>query len=262
VEGKSLYRLFSSDGTADRLCYSGVIPFINREEMLLQTVKLVAQLNLPALKLKVVDRQSGIAQLQRIRSVLGPEIDIRVDANGAFTAREALAFIDQARPLNISAVEQPVAKDDLEGLQTVSSASDLPIIADESMYTDRGPQYLIDNHICDGINIRLSSCGGFVKAYALYQRAVARKMMVVLGSHVGETAILSFAGRHLAMLCPAAVHLEGSFSKYVLQADLVNTDVSFGINGEAPKPSGAGLGITIEPSMIARWSIPFAVVHA
>lgn len=261
-EGQALYRFFIDDSKTDRLYFSGVIPFISREDRFLQTLQLVRQLKLSALKLKVVDLESGIAQLKQIRSVLGPDIDIRVDANCAFTSRAALTFIEQAAPLAISAVEQPVAKDDLEGLKTVSAASRIPIIADESMYTTRGPQYLIENHICDGINIRLSSCGGFIKAYELYQQAVSHKIIVVLGSHVGETAILSFAGRHLAMLCPEAIHLEGSFSKYVLKTDLVKDDVSFGINGKAPTPSGTGLGVAIEPSLIAEWSVPFAALHS
>ena len=262
LRGQTLYRLFRSDREADRLCFSGVIPFISREDVFLQTLKLVQQLNLPSLKLKVVDPHSGIAQLKLIRLALGPDIDIRVDANCAFTPRAAMTFIEQAQPMAISAVEQPVAKEDLDGLKSVSAASEIPIIADESMYTTRGPQFLIERHICDGINIRLSSCGGFLKAYDLYQQAISRKMKVVLGSHVGETAILSFAGRHLAMLCPEAIHLEGSFSKYVLKNDLVKNDVSFGINGEAPKPAGAGLGVTIEPSMVAKWSVPVTVVHS
>lgn len=262
LERQTLYRLFDSDCTTDRLYFSGVIPFLSREDVFLQTVKLVQQLNLPALKLKVVDRQSGIAQLRRIRSVLGQDVDIRVDANCAFTPQAAMAFIEQAKPMKLSAIEQPVAKEDLDGLKTVSAASEIPIIADESMYTTRGPQYLIENHICDGLNIRLSSCGGFLKAYDIYQRAISRKMMVVLGSHVGESAILSFAGRHLAMLCPKATYLEGSFSKYVLKADLVDVDVSFGLNGEAPIPTGAGLGIAIDPALIAKWSVPFAVVNS
>jgi muconate cycloisomerase len=261
LEQQTLYRLFDGDCPTDGLFFSGVIPFIAREEMFLQTLRLVKQLNLPSLKLKVIDRQSGIAQLKRIRAELGPDIDVRVDANCAFTPRAAIAFIEQAAPMKLSAIEQPVAKEDLDGMKTVSAASEIPIIADESMYTAKGPQYLIDNHICDGLNIRLSSCGGFIKAHDLYQRAIAREMMVVLGAHVGETAVLSTAGRHLAVLCPKATYLEGAFSKYVLKADLVDTDVSFGLNGEAPIPTGAGLGITIDAATIDRWSAPYAAVQ-
>lgn len=262
LEQQTLYRLFDGHCPADGLFFSGVIPFIAREDVFLQTLKLVKQLNLPSLKLKVIDRQSGIAQIKRIRAALGPDVDVRVDANCAFTPRAAIAFIEEAATMKLSAVEQPVAKEDLDGMKTVSAASEIPIIADESMYAPKGPQYLIDNHICDGLNIRLSSCGGFIKALDLYRRAIARKMMVVLGAHVGETAVLSTAGRHLAMLCPKATYLEGAFSKYVLKADLVDTDVSFGLNGEAPIPTGAGLGITIDAASIDRWSALYAAVQA
>jgi L-Ala-D/L-Glu epimerase len=262
LERRTLYRLFDRDRRTDGLYYSGVIPFISREEVFLQTLGLVKQLKLPSVKLKVIDRQSGIDQLKRIRSVLGQDVELRVDANCAFTSQEALTFIEQAGPMKLSAFEQPVAKEDLDGLKAVSAASEIPIVADESMYTTGGPQYLIDNHICDGLNIRLSSCGGFLKAYDIYRRAISQKMMVVLGSHVGETAILSSAGRHLAMLCPQATYLEGAFSTYVLKTDLVDADVSFGLEGEAPIPAGAGLGIAVDPSVLARWSVPFAVVHS
>ena len=74
-QGQMLYRFFSGDSKTGRLCFSGVIPFICREDQFLQTLQLVQQLNLSALKLKVVDLESGIAQLKQIRSVIGPGID-------------------------------------------------------------------------------------------------------------------------------------------------------------------------------------------
>lgn len=126
------------------------------------------------------------------------------------------------------------------------------------MYTSRGPFYLIDNNICHGLNIRLSGCGGFQKAYNIYQQATLKNMTVVLGAHVGETAILSFAGRNLAIMCQEAKYLEGSFSKYVLKEDLVNEDISFGPGGVVPVPTGPGLGIEIETPAIENWSELYA----
>ena len=171
-----------------------------------------------------------------------------------------MAFIKRAKPIHLSNIEQPVAKDDLTGLKEVSENSEIPIIADESMYTQRGPFYLIENNICHGLNIRLSSCGGFRKAYTIYQQATLKNMTVVLGAHVGETAILSFAGRNLAMMCPEAKYLEGSFSKYVLKEDLVNKDISFGPGGVVPVPTDPGLGIEIRTSAIKNWSALYASI--
>ncbi len=261
VEQKTLYHLFINRHKMKSLTYSGVIPSIRSEKEFSTYIELVKKLKLTALKIKVIDIESSIAQLKTIRKMLGGDIQIRVDANCAFSVDAAMAFIKAAHRVHLSAIEQPVAKDDLNGLKKVSENSDIPIIADESMYTPKGPHYLIENDLCHGLNIRLSSCGGFQKAYTIYQRARLKHMIVVLGAHVGETAILSFAGRNLAVICPEAAYLEGSFSKYVLKEDLANENISFGLRGIAPVPTDAGLGIGIETAAIERWSQLFASIR-
>ncbi|WP_372678947.1 mandelate racemase/muconate lactonizing enzyme family protein [Desulfosarcina sp.] len=258
IEKQPVYRLFGQFSNNRMLSYSGVIPSTDKEQAFLQYIEMVRRLKLTSLKIKVVDLESGLAQLAIIREQLGSALDVRVDANAAFTADTAIQFIHRAEPMHLSAVEQPVPKDDLAGLKKVSDHSDIPIIADESMYTSKGPFYLIDNDICHGLNIRLSSCGGFRNAYHIYQRARSKQMTIVVGAHVGETAILSFAGRHLAMICEDARYLEGSFSTYVIQEDLVAEDISFGEGGVVPLLNRPGLGIEINPSAIAKWSERFA----
>jgi len=258
VENRPIYQLFDDFSNQRVLSYSGVIPSTDREQEFLKYVGLVRKLKLTSLKIKVVDLDSGLSQLAVLREQLGSDIEIRVDANAAFTADTAIQFIHSAKPINLSAIEQPVPKNDLAGLKKVSEHSDIPIIADESMYTSKGPFYLIDNDICHGLNIRLSSCGGFRKAYQIYQRARLKQMTIVVGAHVGETAILSFAGRNLAMICKDAKYLEGSFSKYVIQEDLVDEDISFGSGGMVPVVNRCGLGIEIKHSAIEKWSDRFA----
>ena len=258
LQNGPIYRLFTESVVRDEIVYSGVIPSIEKEDAFLKYVGLVKQLRLSSLKLKVTDASLGISQLKAIRSKLGADIALRVDANAAFNADAAIQFIQDARSLNLSAIEQPVAKDDLSGLKAVTANSDIPVIADESMYTPKGPFHLIDNDICHGLNIRLSSCGGFQKAHQIYEHATSNNMMIVLGAHVGETAILSYAGRNLALMCPSAHFFEGSFSKYVIQEDLVDEDISFGAGGVAAIPAEPGLGIEIDHATIEKWSDLFA----
>jgi muconate cycloisomerase len=255
---KSIYQLFNRKCREENLFYSGVIPSANDKDEFLKYVHLIKKLELPSLKIKVADAEIGISQLKMIRETLGQEIDIRVDANAAFTADTAIQFIKNAKSVNLSAIEQPVPKNDLVGLKEVSRHSEVPIIADESMYTSKGPFHLIDNDICHGLNIRLSSCGGFRRACQIYDKAILKKMMVVLGAHVGETAVLSFAGRNLAMICKDASYLEGSFSKYIIKEDLVDHDIAFGSGGIVPVPYKFGLGVEIKHKMIEKWSQLFA----
>lgn len=251
-----IWQLFTSDKSSDALFYSGVIPHFGHEYELLQFIEQIKKLEFRAVKVKIIDPEDGISQLKLVRKKLGSAIDVRIDANAAFSVEDAIKFVKRAKTIRLSAVEQPVQKNDLKGLKKVSRNSDIPIIADESMYTSEGPLYLIENDVCHGLNIRLSSCGGFRKALEIFQRAHAKNMTVVIGAHVGETAILSYAGRHFAVICPESRYLEGSFSRYVLKEDLVPENIAFGREGYAPTPIRSGLGIEIdETSIVARSSL-------
>ena len=262
IQKVPIWKLFRSGESSDALFYSGVIPYFWHEKELLQFIEQIKKLELRSVKVKIVDLENGLSQLKLIRQKMGSAIDIRIDANAAFSADEAIRFIKTAKTIKLSAVEQPVSKFDLQGLKEVSRNSDIPIIADESMYTSKGPFYLIDNDICHGLNIRLSSCGGFCKAFELYQRAYSKNMTVVIGAHVGETAILSFAGRNFAVICPGRRYLEGSFSRYVLKEDLVPDNISFGVEGYAPIPTGCGLGIELDEASISAWSNLNAIIES
>jgi muconate cycloisomerase len=259
-ENMPLWRLFSDDSVAESVQYSGVIPYIENENRLLRLIETVKKLDLRSLKVKIVEHDSGLSHLKLIRKKLGYGIGIRVDANAAFNSTDALYFIEKTKPLNLSAIEQPVRKHDLQGLKKVSDLSDIPVIADESMYTQKGPYYLIDNDICHGLNIRLSSCGGIQSALKLYKQAYAKQMTIVIGAHVGETAILSFAGRHFAAICSEFDYLEGSYSKYVLEEDLVPENITFGLEGRLSIPHSPGLGIDIDEKSIKFWSTLYASI--
>jgi muconate cycloisomerase len=183
--------------------------------------------------------------LQRAREILGWDVDIRVDANCAWSAPEALRRIKEMQSYRISAVEQPVAKADFEGLQAVSAASGVPIIADESLCNEADARRLIDLKACHIFNIRLSKCGGPLAAHRIRQMAQAAGIRCQLGCHVGETSILSAAGRHFASCDPELVYLEGSFSPFLFSREPVAQSVVFGHGGVALPLTGAGLGIEV-----------------
>jgi len=172
-------------------------------------------------------------------------VDIRVDANGAWTAPQAIQRIKEMAPYKISAVEQPVAKEDFVGMQTVSAAVDVPIIADESLCHEKDAQRLIDLGACRIFNLRLSKCGGLGVTTRIRRLAQEAGMLCQLGCHVGETSILSAAGRHFALCSPELVYVEGSYASFLLNRDLVPQPVTFGFAGLAHDLPGPGLGIQV-----------------
>ena len=84
-------------------------------------------------------------------------------------------------------------------------------------------------------------------------------LTVVVGAQVGESGILSAAGRHLAA-CAAPRYLEGSAGRLLLlKEDLTRERVLPGRGGRARPHAGAGLGVTVRRPRAAALT---AVGHA
>ncbi|NNG00981.1 MAG: hypothetical protein HKM93_16450 [Desulfobacteraceae bacterium] len=247
------WQLFNRPRNETPPVYSAVIPIMSERQGLTQMVGLIRSLALTQVKVKVSNDLSDIGHLKFLRDTLGPRVDIRVDANGAFDVESTESFLKKSRGLNISSLEQPVPKDDLMALSHVAKISDIPIIADESFYAGQGPDDFIRNRYCHGINFRISSCGGFINTLHLWELARAAGLRCQLGAHVGETALLSMAGRHFSTICSDVYHLEGSISKYLLKADLGLKDISFGKGGVAPPNDAYGWGVSVAEKILKEY---------
>jgi len=75
-----------------------------------------------------------------------------------------------------------------------------------------------------------------------------------LCDHLGESGILSAAGRILCLLCSDAVYCDGSYDEFLLEKNVTVEDVSFGPGGEADPLNGPGLGIEVSGQKLARLS--------
>ena len=240
--------------------YSAVIPLMPPEP-LRQLLQLVKMNQMRFVKLKV-GTDDDLATLRLVRDELGGGADIRVDANSAWTPSEAIARLKEMQPYGISAVEQPVAKDDFEGLKQVSEAVGIPVIADESLCNEEDARRLIGLKACGMFNLRLSKCGGPGAATRISRMAEAAGIRCQLGCHVGETSILSAAGRHFALTVPHLSYSEGSFSPYLLVRDVVSQPVVFEGAGMAFELPGPGLGIEVLVSALESLAVSHGVETA
>ncbi|MBW2134480.1 MAG: hypothetical protein JRG72_04490 [Deltaproteobacteria bacterium] len=250
--GKSLGD-FLGPRLRERVVYSAVLPMASPTQMA-RFFDLVKTKNMRFLKLKV-GNNSDLEILKSAREKLGWEIDIRVDANAAWTANEAIARIEEMTPYRISAVEQPVAKTDFAGLQKVSAALPIPIIADESICTEEDAQRLIELQACQIFNLRLSKCGGLGRATRIKQMAEKAGIRCQLGCHVGETSILAAAGRYFALCNNHLAYVEGSFAPYLLTKDPVCPSVVFDNGGLASGFLDPGLGVRVMDSILEELAI-------
>ena len=233
--------------------YSAVIPLLPPDRML-PFLGLLENNGMKRIKIKVGEPFDPRV-FERVISVLGSDVDLRVDANGAWTETAALKHIEIMEEYGISAVEQPVAKDNIRGLREITSRSPIPIIADESVCSLEDAAKLIDLGACHALNVRLSKCGGFFGSLAIAEMAARAGLRRQIGCQVGETGILSAAGRHLAGWIEDLLYLEGSFGTWALQEDIVEEDIRFGKGGKAYPFDGIGLGIHVRPEALEERAI-------
>jgi muconate cycloisomerase len=194
-----------------------------------------------------------VARLRELRTYyVGRKLDLRVDANEAWPAAEAADRIRALEPYRLSAVEQPVPHADVDALADVRRQVTVPIMLDESLCSPVDAERAVARKTCDLFNIRLSKCGGFIPSLRLVQFARQHGLGCQLGCQIGETALLSAAGRHFACSVGGLRFLEGSYDRHLVREALGTRDMTFRWGGWARALPGPGLGVTVDSRALER----------
>lgn len=158
----------------------------------------------------------------------------RIDANAGWTLEEALTKIPILKQLGVEFIEQPLAKDNWDGMKVLFQKSVLPLIADESCVFESDVAKCKDHF--HGINIKLTKCSGITPALRMIQNAKQLGLKVMMGS-MNESTIGSAAIAHFLPQLDF-VDMDGPL--------LLTQDLATGISFEAGKISlttQPGLGI-------------------
>lgn len=226
LKGKQLYEMWGGDISKNPVCdYTIGIDTID---------KMLAKMKekpWPIYKIKV-GTADDIAIVRALRENTNAEL--RVDANAAWSLETALKLIPQLNELGVELVEQPLAKDDWEGMKVLYKKSELPLYADEACVLEQDVEKCKDHF--HGINIKLTKCSGITPARRMIQKARELDMKVMIGcmneSTVGAAAI--------AHLLPFIDHVDMD-GPLLLEEDLATgITYDFGKIGYSGMP---GLGI-------------------
>lgn len=251
VTGNSLARYLPP--VRETVVYSGVIS-ADRPERAGEIAKLFSMNGVRELKVKV-GTPADVARLEAVREGSGADTVLRADANGAWSADEAVENLKLLERFDLTSIEQPVGSGDLEGLRRVRLETGIPVMVDESLVTLEQAERLVESGACDLFNIRLSKCGGITGSTAIAALARQAGIGIQVGAQVGETAILSAAGRHFAAHVGDLASVEGSYGRFLLKEDVSEEDLTFGQGGVAPLLEGPGLGVTVKPEVVERLAV-------
>lgn len=158
---------------------------INSPEAIKERVK---EKPYPIYKIKV-GTGNDLEALEALREAT--DAAIRIDANEGWTLEEATALLPQLERLNIELIEQPLHRDDKEGLIALKQLTHIPIIADEACREEKDVAACLE--LYDGINIKLAKCGGITPALNMIRAARKAKKKIMLGgmceTNVGATLL-------------------------------------------------------------------------
>jgi muconate cycloisomerase len=126
---------------------------------------------------------------------------------------------------------------------------------DESLCGLEDARRAADRGTCDLFNLRLSKCGGFIPSLRLAQFARQRGLGCQLGCQVGETALLSAAGRAFAAGVAGLRYVEGSYDRHLVKEALGTKDLTFRWGGWAPALSEPGLGVQLDGGALERVTV-------
>ncbi|HLG94113.1 MAG TPA: dipeptide epimerase [candidate division Zixibacteria bacterium] len=226
--GRSLYAYLGLSKPA-AIRTTMTVALASLEEM---TVRAKEAAGFSALKLKV-GVEGDIERVEAVRKASSQAI--RVDANGGWKADEAVEKIKKLKELGVEFVEQPLAKEDLDGYQTLAGKSALPIWVDESVITlDDLKKF---KGLVSGVVLKIQKMGGVKPSMEIAYLARAMGMGVMLGCMV-ESSVGIAAGCHIASVCDY-IDLDGNL--------LVTNDPYEGLvlsGGSWQLPTGFGLGVS------------------
>ncbi len=234
------------------LTYGGVIT-AGDDEAAARRASQMRSVGLDHVKLKV-GTGNDVERVRAVREALGPDVSLRLDANGGWDLEQALTVLNAVAPFGIDVVEQPLPRHALADLKALRQECAVPVMADESLVTLEDAEMLLSAEAVDMFNIRVSKCGGLFRSTEMVRLAAQAGVGVQVGSQVGETAILSAAGRHLAAWAPELAFVEGSYGTLLLAEDVSVEPVRFGHRGRASVLTGPGLGIEVVEERLRRYA--------
>ena len=211
--------------------YSAVVGDGNSDKVVSQISRYV-KLGFADFKVKISGDLKHDSEKFRLIQDLKPTARIRLDGNNIWqSADQGISYIEDLE-INLFAVEEPLQVMDFSGMEKLFRYSGLRIILDESATNIKHVEDLKTFGGIYIINIRISKMGGILRSLNLAEVALESGIPVIIGSHVGETSVLTRAGITVSSVCSdQVVAMEGAFGTYLLESDIVNNSLQFGAGG-------------------------------
>lgn len=243
-----LYQLLG--GTSGKLLETDLTIGIDTPEAMAATATDFVRKGVRIIKIKLgKDPDEDIERVRLIRSAVGPDIILRIDANQGWDADGARKALTGMGVYGIQFCEQPMRTFNDHLLPELQELSPVPIMADESVYTHHDAERMIRTQSCRYVNIKLAKSGGILEALAINQVCEDGGISCMMGGMLeSRVALTAFA--HLATACDNIRFYDMDTCLLGHKIDPVTGGVRFnGFLVELPK--GPGIGADVDAAFLA-----------
>jgi L-alanine-DL-glutamate epimerase-like enolase superfamily enzyme len=215
----------------------------------------IAQGGFKAVKMRVgaMDGAPHVSaeRVRAARAVIGPGVDLMVDAHGTYTVAEAKRFAHMVADCDLAWFEEPVSADDKPGIAELRAATHIPVAVGESEATRFAFRDLAMARAADIFQPDPACCGGITEAMRI--AALASAFNLRLAPHLWAGAPCFFAGLQICAAAPASFTVEFSLGANPMIHDLSRAPVVVE-DGTIAVPGGPGLGLDMDEDIIARFA--------
>jgi len=255
-QNRNVIGYFPKDFLTSTIYYGATISLSNKKRIM-EICRLIGKMRINKLRLKMgKDFEQNKEAIETVKLLFGDDYDLRIDLNGAWDHETAYKHVPLIKRFNVKVVEQPMMPGDQGLVEFAAMIQNHGVIlmADESACSLADVKKVVKDEYYKMINVRLSKCGGFRNSLKIINYLRTRGLSFQIGCQLGESGILSAAGRALSLLCRDAVYYDGSYDRFMLKENITTEDVSFGPGGKAGPLDSPGLGVKINKENLIRLS--------
>ncbi|MFC6732464.1 mandelate racemase/muconate lactonizing enzyme family protein [Haladaptatus sp. DYSN1] len=235
--GVPLYRHLGGEKRVERVSVNATIGAGSLETTVDAAERAVAS-GFRTLKLKVgtADVAADVARVAAVRDAVGPDIELRADANGAWDRRTARSALDGFAEADLALVEQPLAPADITGHATLRGGS-VKIGLDESL-AERSVEEVLAGEAADVLVLKPMALGGPQRTRAVAMQAKAAGVEPVVTTTI-DAAVARTAAVHVAASIPD-IGACGLATADLLASDVLDEDPAPVVDGAVRVPQGKG----------------------
>jgi L-alanine-DL-glutamate epimerase-like enolase superfamily enzyme len=207
-----------------------------------------------------------VENLRTLRQEVGDDIDIFVDANGAWNYYQALMTLKKLEKYNLAMVEQPVPWWDVDGMARLRQKTGIPVFADESAIELKHLMEIVQKNAADGFFIKIPKAGGLLRSQKWVSVAKAAGLPVVCGCMMGS-GLEAAAYAHLLVadewmsklvhenIGPLQIH-----DVFDTVSQPITNDLALNVpryeGGYLYAPTGVGLGVELNEAAMEAFKTP------